>query len=125
MKAYGSWAAVLIFLLFVTHAEAGRYPRDSSGDPMQRFDSQMLSSPMLRFPAILGTSYWPFVPYLPAPSMTFQNILLEIPEASPPPPPSKPPAAARFWFARCGVFVGMDVSSTTNLMEEEEKPCQK
>ena len=124
MKTFAPWATVF-FLLLVTNAEAGRYPRDSSGDPMQRFDSQMLSSPMLRFPAILGTSYWPFVPYLPAPSMTFTNIVLELPEAAPPLPPLKPPAPARFWFSHCGVFVGMDVTSATNLMEEERKPCQK
>jgi len=124
MKTFTPWATVF-FLLLVTNAEAARYPRDSSGDPMQRFDSQMLSSPMLRFPAILGTSYWPFVPYLPAPSMTFANIVFETPEPAPPPPVPKPPASARFWFSHCGVFVGMDVTSTTNLMEEEQKPCQK
>lgn len=124
MKTTVVWATVS-FLLLVAQAEAARYPRDSSGDAMQRFDSQMLSSPMLRFPAILGTSSWPFVPYLPAPSITFSNIVLEMPEAAPPPPAPKPQAPARFWFSHCGVFVGIDVNSTTNLMEEERKPCQK
>ena len=124
MKTFASWATVF-FLLLVTNAEAARYPRDFSGDAMQRFDSQMPSSPMLRFPGMLGTSYWPFVPYLPAPSMTFANIVLEFPEAPPPPLPPKLPPPPRFWFAHCGVFVGMDVTSTTNLMEEEGKPCQK
>lgn len=122
VKIYAPWATVF-FLLLVTNAEA--YPRDFSGDAMQRFNSQMPSSPMLRFPAILGTSYWPFVPYLPAPSMTFANIVVESPEPAPPPPVPKPPAPARFWFSHCGEFVGIDVTSTTNLMEEERKPCQK
>jgi len=57
--------------------------------------------------------------------MTFTNIVYESPEPAPPPPVSKPPASARFWFFHCGVFVGMDVTPTTNLMEEEQKPCQK
>ena len=92
---------------------------------MQRYDSLMPPSPMIRFPSLLGTSYWPFVPYLPAPSVTFQNIVVEMPEATPPPSPPKAPAPSKFWFAHCGGFVGMDVDSRTNLMEEEGKPCQK
>jgi hypothetical protein len=125
MKAYGSSATVLFLALLVTNAEAGQYPRDFSGDAMQQYNSRMPSSPMTRFPALLGTSYWPFVPYLPAPSMTIVNIAVEVPDASPPPSPQKPPAASKFWFARCGVFIGMDVDSTTNLMEEEGKPCAR
>jgi len=57
--------------------------------------------------------------------MTFTNIVFETPEPAPSPPVEKPPAPARFWFSHCGVFIGMEVSSTTNLMEEEQKPCQK
>lgn len=127
MKAYGSLATILFLALalFVTNAEAGRSPRDSSGDAMQQYDSRMPSSPMTRIPSILGTSYWPFVPYPPAPSMTIVNIEVEMPEASPPPSPPKPPAPSKFWFAHCGGFVGMDVDSRTNLMEEEGKSCQK
>lgn len=125
MKAYGSSATVLFLALLVTTAEAGQYPRDFSGDAMQQYNSRMPSSPMMRFPALLGTSYWPFVPYLPAPSMTIMNIAVEVPEASSPTSPPKPPAPSKFWFARCGVFIGMDVDSTTNLMEEEGKPCAR
>jgi hypothetical protein len=125
MKAYGSLATVFFLAVLVTNAEAARYPRDFSGDAMQGYNSRMPSSPMTRFPALLGTSYWPFVPYLPAPSMTITNIVVEVPEAAPPPSPAKPPAASKFWFARCGVFIGMDVGSTTNLMEEEGKPCAR
>jgi hypothetical protein len=55
--------------------------------------------------------------------MTIVNIAVEVPEASSPTSPPKPPAPSKFWFPRCGVFIGMDVDSTTNLMEEEGKPC--
>jgi hypothetical protein len=79
---------------------------------------------MIRFPGILGTSYWPFVAYPPAPSMTIVNVVVDIPDTTPEPAP-KPPASPRFWFAHCGGFVGMDVNATTNLIEEEHKSCQK
>jgi hypothetical protein len=124
MKSYGSWSTICFLALLVTNVEAGQSPRDFSGDAMQRYESRMPSSPMIRFPGLLGTSYWPFVPYPPAPSMTFVNVVVDIPDTTPAPPP-KPPASPRFWFAHCGGFVGMDINATTNLMEEEQKSCQK
>ena len=44
---------------------------------MQQYDSHLPSSPMNRFPSLLGLSYWPFIPYPPAPSMPLFNIVIE------------------------------------------------
>lgn len=126
MKA-GWWvlASMLVLLtLYGTNAEASRMLRDSSGDPMQRFNSRMMSSPVMRFPGLFGISLWPYIAYPPAPSMTIVNIQIHMPGSDQPPaPPPTPPAHPKFWTARCGVFVELDVSSTMNLMEEERKPC--
>jgi hypothetical protein len=128
MKA-GLWvsASTLVLLaLLGTEAEAGRTLRESSGDAMQRFDSRMMASPVMRFPGLFGQSLWPYIAYPSAPSMTIVNVLIQIPELNQPPtPPPPPPARPKFWTARCGVFVELEVSSTMNLMEEETKPCSR
>ena len=126
MKA-GWWvllSTVVLLALLGTEAEAGRTLREFSGDAMQRYDSRMMASPVMRFRGLFGSSLWPFIAYPPAPSMTIVNVQILIPELDQPPtPPSTPPARPKFWTARCGVFVEIEVSSTINLMEEEAKPC--
>ena len=126
MKAGGRVLAstIVLLTLYGTNAEASRMLRDSSGDPMQRFNSRMMSSPVMHFPGIFGISLWPYIAYPPAPSMTIVNIQIQMPGSDQlPAPPPTPPAHPKFWTARCGVFVELDVSSTMNLMEEERKPC--
>jgi hypothetical protein len=117
-------STVLLVALLDTKAEAGRTLREFSGDAMQRYDSRMMASPMMPFPGLFGISLWPYFAYPPAPSMTTVNVQIQLPELnqSPTPPPT-PPARPKFWTARCGVFVELEVSSTVNLMEEEQKPC--
>jgi hypothetical protein len=125
MKA-GWWVLVLTVVLaalLATEAEAGRTLREFSGDAMQRHDSRMMASPLMRYPGLFGISLWPYIAYPPAPSMTIVNVQIQLPELNQPPPPPTPPARAKFWTARCGVFVELEVSSTMNLMEEERKPC--
>ena len=126
MKA-GGWvlaSTVVLLALLGTEAQAGRTLRDFSGDAMQGFDSRMMASPVMRFHGLFGQSLWPYIAYPPIPSMTIVNIQIQIPELNqPPPPPLTPPARPKFWTARCGVFVELEVSSTMNLMEEEMKPC--
>jgi hypothetical protein len=128
MKA-GLWvsASTLVLLaLLGTEAEAGRTFRESSGDAMQRFDSRMMASPVMRFPGLSGLSLWPYIAYTSAPSMTIVNVQIQIPEVDQrPTPPPAPPAHSKFWTARCGVFVELEVSSTMNLIEEETKPCPR
>jgi hypothetical protein len=123
MRQY--WLALSVcslWLLATQNATAGRFPRDVSGDAMQQYDSRLLSSPMIRFPSLLGLSYWPFVPYPPAPSMPVFNIVIESSVEPSAPPPAKLPAPAKFWIARCGTIVEIDVAKT-NLLEEEGKDC--
>ncbi|HKO29680.1 MAG TPA: hypothetical protein VJU54_00955 [Nitrospiraceae bacterium] len=119
------WTLTVILLaLLGTEAQAGRTLRDFSGDAMQRYDSQMMSSPLTYFPGTFGISVWPFIAYPPAPSMTIVNVQVQVPELDQRPmPPPTPPAHSKFWTARCGGFVELEVSSTMNLMEEEGKPC--
>ena len=128
MKA-GLWvlASTLVLLaLLGTEAEADRTFRESSGDAMQRFDSRMMGSPVMRFHGLSGLSLWPYIAYSPTPSMTIVNVQIQIPEVDQrPTPPPAPPARSKFWTARCGVFVELEVSSTMNLMEEETKPCSR
>jgi len=119
MKA-GWWvlvSTVVLLALLGTEAEAGGTVGGSSGGAMQGFDSRMMASPVMRFP---GLSLWPYIAYPPAPSMTIVNVQIQPPEVDQPPPP---PARPKFWIARCGIFVELEVSSTMNLMEEERKPC--
>ena len=117
-------SAVLLVALLDAKAEAGRTLREFSGDAMQRFDSSMMASPMMGFPGLFGISLWPYIAYPPGPSMTIVNVQMQLPELNQPStPPPTPPARPKFWIARCGVFVELEVSSILNLMEEERKPC--
>jgi hypothetical protein len=91
---------------------------------MQRHDSRLPSSPMIRFPDTLGMRLWPFLTY-PSERTTsvFNNFIIEMPEMSTPSPPlQREPAPAKFWIARCGGFVEIDVAKS-NLLEEERKAC--
>ena len=126
MKATGSGLIVTVVLLALlgAEAEAGRMVRDFSGDAMQRYESSMMASPMMRFPDLFGISFWSYIAYPPASSMTIVNVQIQLPQLNlQPTPPPTPPARSKFWTARCGVFVELEVSSTMSLMEEESKPC--
>lgn len=119
---------VLIFttvtFLFGADGEAGTIVRDFSGDAMQRYDSRMMNSPLQRIPPVLGLSSWPFISYLPAPSLTVVNVQINLPTPAPTPiSPAPPPARPKFWINRCGIFVEIEASPATNLMEEEQRPC--
>ena len=126
MKA-GLWVSASTFVLFAllcTEAEAGRTLREFSGDAMQRHDSRMMESPLMGFPGLFGSSLWPDIAYPLPPSRTSVNVQIQLPELNQPPPPTPTPAGRpKFWTARCGVFVELEVNSTMNLMEEETKPC--
>lgn len=113
--------------LFVADGEAGTIVRDFSGDAMQSHDSRMMASPLQRIPSVLGLSFWPFIPYLPAPSLTVINVEINFPTLVSPSPIPSPAAPARpkFWINRCGTFVEIEVSPTTNLMEEEQHLCSR
>src|SRR5215216_889270 len=85
-------AALSVFFLSVV-VEAGRLPRDFSGDAMQRHDSRMMASPMTRIPSILGMTFWPFNPYYYAPpSLTVVNVEIDLPFAERPSAPAIAPA---------------------------------
>src|SRR5262249_57458143 len=97
MKAKWSLVASNVVLILLTKdAGAVRSVRDFSGDAMQSYSSRMLDSPMLRIPTLLGTTFWPFLPYPPAPTMMFVDIQLQMPEMAPPPPPPPPPPHPHF-----------------------------
>lgn len=120
------WAwTFTVLLLGSTDVEASRRLRDVSGDPLQRYDSRMMSSPMMRFPGVFGISrWWPYLIYPPAPSMTIVNVDVIVPNlAQEPTPAPTPPARPKFWIARCGGFVELEVNPTMNLMDEERKAC--
>jgi hypothetical protein len=113
-----------VLLLASTDVEASRRLRDVSGDPLQRYDSRMMSSPMMRFPGLFGMSHWPYIVYAPAPSVTIVNVQIQMPELDERPAPAPtPPARPKFWIARCGGFVELEVNPTMNLMDEERKAC--
>jgi hypothetical protein len=126
MKA-GRWvwtSTIVLLALLGTETEAARTLRDFSGEAMQRHESRMMSSPMMHFPGLFGAGLWLYIVYPPAPPMTIVNVQIQIPELDQrPTPPPTPPARPKFWTARCGVFIELEVSSTMNLMEEERKPC--
>lgn len=69
-----------------------------------------------------GRAIWPLIGSVPSQNLTIINVQVE-PQEEPPPPPPKPAAPAKFWTARCGSFVELQVSPTMNLMEEEQKGC--
>ena len=118
-----AFIAVLL-LLCDANGEAGTLVRDFSGDAMQRHNSLMMPSPMIRFPAVLGVSQWPYINYPPAPSMTIVNVKLDIPEVEQPAASmSTPRVHPKFWIARCGGFIEIEATSTTSVLEEERKPC--
>jgi hypothetical protein len=126
MKAVWSGLVLIIVLLALlgAEAEAGRMVRDFSGDAMQRYDSNMLSSPIMHFPGLFGLSLWPYIAYPLILSKTIVNVQIQLPEFNQSPTPTPTPLRrAKFWTARCGVFVELEVSSTMNLMDEESKLC--
>ena len=119
--------AFMATFLLVADGEAGTIVRDFSGDAMQSHDSRMMNSPIQRIPSIMGLSFWPFISYLPAPSLTVVNVQINLPalvSPSPIPPPAAP-ARPKFWINRCGSFVEIEVSPEKNLMEEEQNPCSR
>jgi hypothetical protein len=120
-----AWVAVS-FSLLAPNGESGTIGRDFSGDAMQRNDSRMMASPLERIPPLLGLSRWPFIPYLPAPSLTVVTVEINhfstlVPSSTTPAPP--PAARPKFWTNRCGVFEEINVSPETNLLEEEQTSC--
>jgi hypothetical protein len=54
--------------------------------------------------------------------MSVLNITIDLPEELSPPQPPKPPAPAKFWIARCGTFVQVEVDKV-EVLEEERKDC--
>jgi hypothetical protein len=122
---FSAWIlTVLLLFLLGTDVEASRRLRDVSGDPMQSYDSRMMSSPMTRFPGLFGISVWPYIIYPPAPSLTILNLQVQVPNLDQQPmTASTPPARPKFWIARCGGFIELEVNSTMSLMDEEGKPC--
>lgn len=115
---------ITVSFIFSAEVEAGTI-RDFSGDAMQSHESRMMNSPLQRIPPVLGLSFWPFVSYLPAPSLTVVNVEINLPALVPPSPiqPAPLPARPKFWINRCGSFVEIEVSPATNLMEEEQNLC--
>ena len=69
-----------------------------------------------------GRAIWPMIGSAMGPNLTIIDVQVESKEGPPPPPP-KPSAPAKFWTARCGSFVELQVSPTMNLIEEEQKGC--
>jgi hypothetical protein len=105
------WTATVI-LLALLGTEVGVSAAmfgDSSGAAMQRYDG------------MFGGSFWPHLIYPPAPSLVVVNVQDQIRELDQ--RPTLPLAAPRFWTARCGIFIELEVSPKMNLMEEERKPC--
>ncbi len=117
-------APMLIWALLGTEAECATAVRDFSGDAMQRHHSRMMDSPLRFRPGIFGTTLWPYPDYYVPSTRTIVNIQILMPAAAQPEPPQPPPpAAAKFWIARCGAVVEIEMGATTSLMEEEAKPC--
>lgn len=69
-----------------------------------------------------GRAIWPLIGSVPSQNLTIIHVHAK-PQEEPPPPPPKPAAPAKFWTARCGSFVELQVSPTMNLIEEEQKSC--
>ena len=124
--------ALLVLLPLTVSAESrGGVTVGPSGTPsvgglhvfgMQGMESQMPESRLPNIRGIRGRGLWPMTTYIPTPHITIVNVQGDRQE-EPPPPPPKPPAPAKFWTARCGTFVELQVSPTMNLMEEEQKGC--
>ena len=75
-----------------------------------------------RFRGFHGRGMMPLIGSTMGPNLTIINVQVDSKE-EPPPPPPKPSAPAKFWTARCGSFVELQVSPTLNLIEEEQKRC--
>ena len=118
MKAIGRGLAVIVLLVPLLGAEA---EADFSGDAMQRYDSRMMDSPMARFPDQIYL--WPRITYPLAPSMASVIVQIHPLVLKQPTTPLTPTIRPKFWSARCGAFVELEVSSVMSLMEEETKPC--
>lgn len=123
MKAAGKGLAVIVVLvaLLGAEAEAARVHRDISGDAMQSYDSRMMDSPLTSFPDQI--SLWPRIAYPSAPLMTSVIVQIQPPVLNQPPTPPTPAIRPKFWSARCGAFIELEVSSPMSLMEKETKPC--
>ena len=123
MKAAGRGLAVIVVLvtLLGAEAEAARMFRDISGDAMQSYDSRMMDSPLASFPDPI--TLWPRIAYPSVPLMTSVIVQIQPPVLNHPPTPQITATRPKFWSARCGVFVELEVSSAMSLMEEEAKPC--
>ena len=108
----GRWiwtATVILLALLGTEVDVSASVfGNSSGDAMQRYDG------------MFGGSLWPYFTFPPAPSLVIVNVQDQIRESDQRPSSL---AAPRFWSARCGIFVELEVSPKMNLMEEERKPC--
>ena len=79
-------------------------------------------TPDFRFRGFHGRALMPLIGVPVPPNLTIINVQVDLPE-EPPLPPPRPPAPAKFWTARCGGFVELQVSPTMNLIEEEQKSC--
>lgn len=113
-----------LVLLTASEGKGGTLVRDFSGDAMQNHNSHMMDSPLQRIPPVLGLSFWPFISYLPAPSLTVVNVEVIFPTVVAPTSLSPPKVVpSKFWTNRCGVFVEIEVNSDKNLLEEERTSC--
>jgi len=123
MKATGKGLAVIVVLvtLLGAEAEAAKMLRDVSGDAMQSYDSRMMDSPVASFPGQI--SLWPRTAYPSAPLLTSVIVQIQPPVLNQPPTPPTPAVRPKFWSARCGVFVELEVSSPMSLTEKEAEPC--
>lgn len=113
-------------IVLCTEAPATGILRDFSGDPMQRYESRMPDAYVGRMPSAGGISFWPLNPYYYAPpSFTVVNveILLAPNQPSESSPPPAHPVHPKIWTNRCGTFVELNVTPTSSLIEEEQKPC--
>ena len=89
---------------------------------MQGYESRIPESRLPHIRGRHGRAIQPLIGSTLSQNLTIITIPVERPE-EPPPPPLKPAAPAKFWTARCGVFVELQVSPTMNLLEEEQKSC--
>jgi len=113
----GSRGGVTVGPSTVPHA-AGTYSLGMHG-----LEGQIPESRFPRVHGFHGRAMRPLLGSAPGQNLTIITVQLDPKEELPPPPP-KPPAPAKFWTARCGIFVELQVSPTMNLMEEEQKGCR-
>ncbi|MBX3324455.1 MAG: hypothetical protein U0223_19800 [Nitrospira sp.] len=89
---------------------------------MHGLESRITASRFSSVRGFHGRTIRPLMGSALGPNLTIINVQVAPPE-EPPPPPPKPSAPAKFWTARCGVFVELQVSPNLNLIEEEQKSC--